>query len=69
MRLTITYAAPDGTRRLSSTTKNAPESFRRRSIPATWIHTPPGGRAPRSIGRYPWLEATSHPGTTPSRTI
>jgi hypothetical protein len=43
-RLVITYDTPDGTRTLSSSTRNSPALSRIRSMPDTCTRTPLGGR-------------------------
>src|SRR6478752_2858905 len=62
-RFSMTYEMPDGVRRLSSSTRKEPASSRTRSIPATWMRTPPGGSRP-ATDRWKCSElATSRHGT------
>src|SRR5258705_341112 len=57
-RFSSTYETPDGVRTLSSSTRNAPDASRIRSIPAMWMYTPPhdgrdgGMRLARGIDEF-----------------
>jgi|GEM_PF-5404957 len=67
-RFEMTYETPDGTRTLSSSTRQSPFSSRMRSMPDTWMRTPFAGSMPAASRWKCSLDDTRRAGMTPSFT-
>ena len=68
LRFAIMYETPEGTRRLSSSTRN-PSFVRTRSVPQMATQVPCGGVKPRISTLYCGQPRTTSTGTTPSSTM